>query len=69
MNVASAVVDRMLEKNMFLFGAVDFKEGSVTQKIKELRAKEDATIRIARRKLFENSQLEHFIHMDFGYAT
>lgn len=50
MKVASALVNRMLEKNMFLFGAVDLKEGSVTEKIKELRAKEDATIRIAQKK-------------------
>ncbi|KAL8149745.1 uncharacterized protein LOC141708917 [Apium graveolens] len=64
--VASALVNRMLEKNMFLFGAVDLKEGSVTEKIKELRAKEDATIRIAQKKLFENSRIEHFIHMDLG---
>lgn len=48
--VASALVNRMLEKNMFLFGAVDLKEGSMTEKIKELRAKEDATIRIAQEK-------------------
>lgn len=64
--VASALVNRMLEKNMFLFGAVDLKEGSVTEKIKELRAKENATIRIAQKKLFENSRIEHFIHMDLG---
>ncbi|KAK1353778.1 Small nuclear RNA activating complex (SNAPc), subunit SNAP43 [Heracleum sosnowskyi] len=65
-NVAPALVNRMLERNMFLFGAVDLKEGSVTEKMKELRAKEDATIRIAQKKLFENSQIEHFIHMDLG---
>ncbi|KAK1400054.1 Small nuclear RNA activating complex (SNAPc), subunit SNAP43 [Heracleum sosnowskyi] len=64
--VPSALVNRMLEKNMFLFGAVDLKEGSVTEKIKELRAKEDATIRIAQKKLFEDSRIEHFIHMDLG---
>ncbi|KAK1389081.1 hypothetical protein POM88_017259 [Heracleum sosnowskyi] len=51
---------------MILFGAVDLKKGSVTEKIKELRAKEDATIQIAQKKLFENSQLKHFIHMDLG---
>ncbi|KAK1353750.1 hypothetical protein POM88_052115 [Heracleum sosnowskyi] len=51
---------------MFLFGAVNLKESSVTEKMKELRAKEDATIRIAQKKLFENSQIEHFIHMDLG---
>ncbi|KAK1353752.1 Small nuclear RNA activating complex (SNAPc), subunit SNAP43 [Heracleum sosnowskyi] len=65
-NVAPALVNRMLERNMFLFGAVDLKESSVTEKMKELRAKEDATIRIAQKKLFENSQIEHFIHMDLG---
>ncbi|KAL1816018.1 hypothetical protein ACET3Z_018592 [Daucus carota] len=64
--VAPALVNRMLEKNMFLFGAVDLKEGSVTEKIKELRAREDATIRTAQKKLFENSRIEHFIHMDLG---
>ncbi|KAK1353745.1 Small nuclear RNA activating complex (SNAPc), subunit SNAP43 [Heracleum sosnowskyi] len=63
-NVAPALVNRMLERNMFLFGAVNLKESSVTEKMKELRAKEDATIRIAQKKLFENSQIEHFIHMD-----
>lgn len=65
-NVASALVNRMLESNMFLFGTVDLKEGCVTEKMKELRAKEDATIRIAQKKLFENSHVEHFIHMDLG---
>lgn len=36
---------------MFLFGTVDLKEGSVTEEIKELRATEDATIRIEHEKL------------------
>ncbi|KAK1353769.1 Small nuclear RNA activating complex (SNAPc), subunit SNAP43 [Heracleum sosnowskyi] len=50
-NVAPALVNRMLERNMFLFSAVDLTESSVTEKMKELRAKEDATIRIAQKKL------------------
>lgn len=44
MRCVSALINRMFDKNMFLSGAVDLKEGSVTEKIKELRAKDNAHI-------------------------
>ncbi|GMY36794.1 Small nuclear RNA activating complex (SNAPc) subunit SNAP43 protein [Fagus crenata] len=65
-NVVSALVKRMLEKNMFLFGFVDINEDSVTKTVNQLTELQNARIQVAYNKLFANTRMEHFLHMDLG---
>ncbi|XP_057768024.1 uncharacterized protein LOC130988247 isoform X2 [Salvia miltiorrhiza] len=62
--VVAALVKGMLERNMFLFGFVGVNEGSATERVNELTNDQNARIRSAYKLLFNNSRLEHFIHMD-----
>ncbi|KAL6974138.1 hypothetical protein U1Q18_028322 [Sarracenia purpurea var. burkii] len=64
--VVSALVKKMLESNLFLFGAVDINDGSVTERVNELTDIQNARIQVAYKKLFSNTQIERFIHMDLG---
>lgn len=64
--VAPALVKRTLDRNMFLFGSVDVNEGSVAERLDELMEIQNASIRIASKKLFANTRIEHFTHMDMG---
>uniref|UniRef100_A0A5B7AJG5 Small nuclear RNA activating complex (SNAPc), subunit SNAP43 protein n=1 Tax=Davidia involucrata TaxID=16924 RepID=A0A5B7AJG5_DAVIN len=64
--VVSALVKKMLERNIFLFGFVDINKGSVTERVNELADIQNARIQVAYKKLFANSRIEHFIHMDLG---
>ncbi|XP_015158936.1 uncharacterized protein [Solanum tuberosum] len=64
--VVPAVVKRMLDRNMFLFGFVDVNESSAAERLDELSEVQNASIQIACKKLFANSRIEHFTHMDMG---
>lgn len=48
--VASAVVKRMLEKNMFLFGSVDMNESSALETVNQLTELQNARIQVAYNK-------------------
>lgn len=48
--VVSAVVKRMLDKNMFLFGFVDVNESSAAERLDELTGVQNASIQIACKK-------------------
>jgi snRNA-activating protein complex subunit 1 len=45
-----ALVKRMLEKNMFLFGFVDLHEGSVSETGNQLTELQDARVQVAYKK-------------------
>ncbi|KAK6941691.1 snRNA-activating protein complex subunit 1 [Dillenia turbinata] len=64
--VVCALVRRMLEKNMFLLGAVEFNECSVKERINELTDLQNARVGVAYKKLLANTRIEHFLHMDLG---
>ncbi|XP_059448611.1 uncharacterized protein LOC132179840 isoform X2 [Corylus avellana] len=64
--VVSAVVKRMLDKNMFLFGCLEINEGSATETVNQLTELQNARIQVLYNKLFANSRIEHFLHMDLG---
>ncbi|XP_011078383.1 uncharacterized protein LOC105162126 isoform X1 [Sesamum indicum] len=66
LKVVSALLKSMLERNMFLFGFVGANEGSPTERVNELTDIQNARVQAAYKKLFANSRLEHFIHMDLG---
>ncbi|KAJ7978968.1 Small nuclear RNA activating complex (SNAPc), subunit SNAP43 [Quillaja saponaria] len=67
--VVPALVKRMLEKNMFLFGSVDLVEGSVAETVNQLTELQNARIQLAYEKLFTNTRIENFLHMDLGMET
>ncbi|KAL9391729.1 hypothetical protein Peur_015649 [Populus x canadensis] len=62
--VVPALVKRMLEKNMFLFGFVDLHEGSVSEAGNQLTELQDARVQVAYKKLFDDIRIEQFLHMD-----
>lgn len=64
--VVPAVVKRMLEKNMFFFGCLEINGGSVTETVNQLTELQNARIQVLYNKLFANSRIEHFLHMDLG---
>ncbi|KAK3229540.1 hypothetical protein Dsin_001421 [Dipteronia sinensis] len=64
--VVPALVKRMLEKNIFLFGSVDLNEGSVTETVNQLTELQNARVQVAYNKLFASTRIENFIHMDMG---
>ncbi|CAK7345390.1 unnamed protein product [Dovyalis caffra] len=64
--VVPALVKRMLEKNTFLFGFVDLNESSVNETVKQLTELQDARVQVAYNKLFDDTRIEQFLHMDMG---
>ncbi|KAL2338409.1 hypothetical protein Fmac_012855 [Flemingia macrophylla] len=64
--VVPAIVKRMLERNMFLFGSVDLMEGCVTETVNQLQQLQNARIQVAFEKLFDSTSIENYIHMDLG---
>ncbi|KAL0333956.1 UNVERIFIED_CONTAM: hypothetical protein Sangu_1551800 [Sesamum angustifolium] len=67
LKVVSALLKSMLDRNMFLFGFVGVNEGSPTERVNELTDIQNARVQ-AYKKLFANSRLEHFIHMDLFHG-
>ncbi|BFG19047.1 hypothetical protein CerSpe_053210 [Prunus speciosa] len=66
LRVVSALVKRMLEKNVFLFGSVDTNEGSFTETVDQLTQLQNARVQVAYKELFANTKIEDFLHMDLG---
>ncbi|KAK2992143.1 hypothetical protein RJ640_017065 [Escallonia rubra] len=64
--VVSALVKRMLERNIFLFGFVDINKASIRERVNELTEIQNTRVQVAHKKLFADSRIEHFIHMDLG---
>ncbi|TKY54820.1 Small nuclear RNA activating complex (SNAPc), subunit SNAP43 [Spatholobus suberectus] len=64
--VVPALVSRMLERNMFLFGSVDLMEGCVTETVNQLQQLQNARIQVAYEKLFDSTSVDNYVHMDLG---
>ncbi|KAL9231520.1 hypothetical protein vseg_006742 [Gypsophila vaccaria] len=64
--VVSAIVKRMLENNVFLFGYVDINDYSDKERIKELVNVQNACIKKMREKLLTGMDTERYLHMDLG---
>ncbi|CAI8610359.1 unnamed protein product [Vicia faba] len=65
-SVVPALVKRMLERNTFLFGAVDLVESSVTETVNQLQNVQKARIQVAYKKLFDSTPIETYVRMDLG---
>ncbi|XP_029123486.1 uncharacterized protein [Elaeis guineensis] len=66
MGIAPALVKRMLDGNMFLFGFVDIVGGSVTQRVDEITKLQHRRAQIACEKLLTNTHIEDYLRMDLG---
>ncbi|CAL5198667.1 unnamed protein product [Lathyrus oleraceus] len=65
-SVVPALVKRMLERNTFLFGAVDLVESSATETVNQLQNLQKARIQVAYKKLFDSTPIETYVRMDLG---
>ncbi|KAL8243988.1 hypothetical protein R6Q59_010246 [Mikania micrantha] len=64
--VVPLLVSSMLERNLFLYGATDLKEGCVDERVNEITNIQNARVQHANKKLFADTQIEQYIHMDMG---
>nr|GEU82323.1 hypothetical protein [Tanacetum cinerariifolium] len=64
--VVPVLVNTMLDRNVFLFGAVDLKEGSAEERVNELIDVQNARVQHANKRLFADTDIERYIHMDMG---
>ncbi|XP_010431152.1 PREDICTED: uncharacterized protein LOC104715442 [Camelina sativa] len=64
--IAAAVAKQMLDRNMFIYGAVG-EEDSATKKLNsQLTEVQKARVRFACDKLLSETEIEQFIHLDMG---
>ncbi|KAL6847042.1 hypothetical protein ACP4OV_022895 [Aristida adscensionis] len=64
--IVPALVKRMLDKGMFLFGFNNFLGDNGEKQVEELTAFQNKRVKFASDKLFANTQIERYIHMDLG---
>ncbi|XP_073107900.1 uncharacterized protein [Elaeis guineensis] len=62
--IVPALVKRMLDGNMFLFGFVDIVGGSITQRVDEITKLQNRRAQIACEKLLANTHIEDYLQMD-----
>ncbi|KAL6622559.1 hypothetical protein ACP70R_032438 [Stipagrostis hirtigluma subsp. patula] len=61
-----ALVKRMLDKGMFLFGFINLLRDDGEKQVEELTAFQNKRVKFACDKLFANTQIESYMHMDLG---
>ncbi|KAF0930750.1 hypothetical protein E2562_034939 [Oryza meyeriana var. granulata] len=66
MDVVPALVKRMLDKGMILFGFINLLGNSGAKQVSELTASQNKRVQFACDKLFLNTQIESNMHMDLG---
>jgi snRNA-activating protein complex subunit 1 len=64
--IVISVVKTMLKKHMFLFGYVDINEASLNQTVNQLTELQNARVKVACDKLFNDTRIDHFLDMDLG---
>lgn len=64
--IVPALVKRMLDGNMFLFGIVDIVGGFVAQRFDEITKLQNRRAQIACEKLLANTHIEDYLQMDLG---
>ncbi|KMZ74062.1 Small nuclear RNA activating complex (SNAPc), subunit SNAP43protein [Zostera marina] len=64
--VAAALVKLMLEKNSFLFGSVNIADDSAAKSVEEITKTNEERVQSAQEKLFADSRINHYLHMDLG---
>ncbi|RLM78923.1 uncharacterized protein C2845_PM12G20010 [Panicum miliaceum] len=65
-HLVPALVKRMLDKGMFLFGYMNLLGDGSEKQVEELTALQNKRVNFACDKLFANTQAESYMHMDLG---
>ncbi|RCV19317.1 hypothetical protein SETIT_3G374800v2 [Setaria italica] len=65
-HLVPALVKRMLDKGMFLFGYMNLLGDNGEKQVEELTAMQNKRIKFACDKLFANTQAESYMHLDLG---
>ncbi|CAL4905444.1 unnamed protein product [Urochloa decumbens] len=63
-HLVPALVKRMLDKGMFLFGYMNLLSDNGEKQVEELTALQNKRVKFACDKLFANTQAESYMHMD-----
>lgn len=66
LQLVPALVKRMLDKDMFLFGYMNLIDDNGDKQVEELTALQNKRVKFACDKLFANTQAERYLHMDLG---
>uniref|UniRef100_A0A0E0IUL2 Uncharacterized protein n=1 Tax=Oryza nivara TaxID=4536 RepID=A0A0E0IUL2_ORYNI len=66
MAVVPSLVKRMLDKGMILFGFINLLGDSGVKQVNELTASQNKRVKFACDKLFMNTQIDSYMHMDLG---
>ncbi|OEL13350.1 hypothetical protein BAE44_0025631 [Dichanthelium oligosanthes] len=61
-----ALVKRMMDKGMYLFGYMNLLDDNREKQVEELTALQNKRVKFACDKLFSNTQAESYMHMDLG---
>lgn len=64
--VVPALVRRMLSENMLLFGSSDTFSDSAKERVHTATKLQDRHLQIAYEKLFSNTEIEGYVHMNLG---
>lgn len=64
--VVPALVKRILEKNICLFGAVEPNHNNVTERISRIMKLQDAHMKVAYERLFADIPIDRSLQMDLG---
>ncbi|KAF9610578.1 hypothetical protein IFM89_023372 [Coptis chinensis] len=63
-SVVPALVKKMLDRNMILFGSVEINDNSVAERVSEIMNLQNARMQVAYDKLLANTPVERYLHMD-----
>ncbi|KAF8692244.1 hypothetical protein HU200_039849 [Digitaria exilis] len=63
-HLVPALIKRMLDKGMFLFGYMNLLGDDGEKQVEELAALQNKRVKFACDKLFENTQAESYMHLD-----
>ncbi|KAL5701224.1 hypothetical protein ACHQM5_026585 [Ranunculus cassubicifolius] len=64
--VVPALVKKMYEQNVYLFGSVEMNDSSVSERLNEIMKLQNARVQVAYDKLLANTPIEPFLDMDLG---
>ncbi|TVU33532.1 hypothetical protein EJB05_25355 [Eragrostis curvula] len=64
--IVQVLVKKMLDRGMFLFGFINLLGDNGEKQVEELTAAQNKRIKFASDKLFANTQVESYMHMDLG---
>eukprot|EP00262_Sarcandra_glabra_P011140 TRINITY_DN26862_c0_g1_i1.p1 TRINITY_DN26862_c0_g1~~TRINITY_DN26862_c0_g1_i1.p1 ORF type:complete len:277 (+),score=62.41 TRINITY_DN26862_c0_g1_i1:91-921(+) len=65
-SIVPALIKRMLEGKIVLFGFVDIADGSIAERLSEITKLQNVGVQVAYEKLLANTRFKDYLHMDLG---